>query len=427
MSSSNTPRRDYSSRRKNQPIPIKMTPIPKTLVSTEPSPPAPSETIELPHTSSQTSPLAALNVSSDVVSPSPAPLGQSTRQPQTVPPVLPVSDSLRKPSPARNARTPSPSRIKSNNIPIILNVEDAPTHEPQYNPDSRSLLEEILESCGYAPQDKILISDSSDNHYIRYIKAINNQGHIVYIDIDTDYQYLPPSDNPPDNLYVESKLSSPIPYSIKMGSYECTNGDTCGVIFECDGGLCSLTRDPDSLQPVEHTLIPLNLSQSDDILDKIINPVPYPVIRLGELKCAPDQVLKGLDIATRRLRNANYLQCAHDLSSLGSLIERVRSLYGTFSRKQHAIFETLGSTLRELGSYYFAYELDPSKVERDPAQFNLLVYNLRRRQELIVELLMLCQSITSFHDVVSNQIKQLEEVNNHIDKHFSGIDSVLYE
>ncbi len=418
MSSSNTPRRDYSSRRKH-PVPINMTPIPKTLTTI--NPPPPTETIEISHQPSQTSPLAALNAPSDVVSPSPSPLGQTTRQPQMVPPVLPASESLRKPSPSRNnSRTPSPSRIKSN-IPIILNVEDAHTSEPQLTLESRSLLDELLESCGYAPQDKIVIADN----YIRYIKAINNQGHIVYIDIDTDYQDL--SENSQDNIYVESKLPSPIPYSIKMGSYECTNGDTCGVIFECDGGLCSLTRDPDSLQPIEHTLIPQNLSQSDDILDKIVNPVPYPVIRLSELKCAPDQVLKGLDIATRRLRNANYLQCAHDLSSLGHLIERLRSLYGTFSRKQHYIFETLGSTLRELGSYYFAYELDPSKVEQDPAQFNLLVYNLRRRQELIVELLMLCQSITSFHDVVSNQIKQLEEVNNHIDKHFSGIDSVLYE
>lgn len=418
MSSSNTPRRDYSSRRKNPGLPIKMTPLPKTLTTESTSKTQP---IEIPHTPSQPSPLAALNASPDIVSPSPVPLGQNARQPQTVPPVLPVSESLRKPSPTRNnARTPSPTRIKSN-IPIILNVEDAPISEPPSNLEEKSLLDETLESCGYAPQDKIVIADN----YIRYIKAINNQGHIVYIDIDSDYQDN--AENPPDNLYVESKLPSPIPYSIKMGSYECTNGDTCGVIFECDGGLCSLTRDPDSLQPVEHTLIPMNLSQSEDIMDKIINPVPYPVIRLSELKCAPDQVLKGLDIATRRLRNANYLQCAHDLSALGNLIERLRSLYGIFSKKQQYIFETLGSTLRELGSYYFAYELDPSKVERDPAHFNLLVYNLRRRQELIVELLMLCQSITSFHDVVSNQIKQLEEVNNHIDKHFSGIDSVLYE
>ena len=352
-----------------------------------------------------------------VRSPSPVPIGQNNRMPQSIPPVLPATIELPKNETPRAIRELSDmvdeevERVE----PIEFRDQESEIERDREMPTA----EDEISKYGYMMQSVVYTKDKQGTVKAKYIKAVNNKGNVAYIELDED-GYKGGGDM--DMVLIESTIPSLIPYSLRRGSYECAGNDTYGIMFECNNGLCSLTRRSDPLEVHEQTFV---FPDNSETLMMTSLPIPYPIIRLSELRQRADQVLIGLEAATKRLRNANYAYCERELRSLGQTVERFRELYVSFAKKKKSIFGTLGKSLMELETIYRKYEMEPRKADIHRDRFKLLVFNMRRRHELLIELLLICQSVNSFRDTIEAQVKDLEDLHGYIDKQFVGIENML--
>lgn len=114
-------------------------------------------------------------------------------------------------------------------------------------------IEKALLERGFISTEKILTKDEDGNVVCRFIKARDNLGHALYIELDTNDQdgmgYLTVCDDDP--VVTISREASVIPYSLKVGSFEASSSSLFGVGFECDNQVCVMSRKDNSLEPVE--------------------------------------------------------------------------------------------------------------------------------------------------------------------------------
>ncbi len=178
-------------------------------------------------------------------------------------------------------------------------------------------VEQTLVKSGYLPLDKILTKDDNGMLMCRYIKAIDSSGRTTFVDMDCDGMV---SVEPSNMTMTKVSSASVVPYSVKMGAYECANSDVCGVAFECDNEICTLKRSNEDLTPTETVFAQIkegkgSLSHSyHGMLQN--HPIAYPIVSLSDIKNNPEQVACSVRDSHNRMRNIAFGQCARDTRNL---------------------------------------------------------------------------------------------------------------
>ena len=193
-------------------------------------------------------------------------------------------------------------------------------------------IEKALLERGFISTEKILTKDESGNVVCRFIKARDNLGHALYIELDTN-GYMTVCDDDP--VISVSREASVIPYSLKVGSFEASSSALFGVGFECDNQVCVMSRKDNSLEPVETVF-----SYSKDMGVQEKHPIPFPIVKLSEVLANPNLVLQNIAGSHARMRNIAFSSCVKDVnhmretsSSLGHEVER-------FANKSKEVAET---------------------------------------------------------------------------------------
>lgn len=299
-------------------------------------------------------------------------------------------------------------------------------HAIQPSPNSYSPqanVEDQIIYYGYDPLGKIISIDDSNEVECRYIKAVNDRGQIVYIQPNHDSWM---NSDPGDFTVTETTDPSTIPHSIRNGSFLTAVPDVCGVILEKETELCVITQSDYNMEPEETVLIPINCSTSinDDNIDELI--VAYPIVKLGEIINNNDIVVKNTCAVTVKLRNTSYQTCIKNISDMKLTCNELSKNFDSLYVEIDDSFKKLAHTIRELEGHKVDFEDNPPTDENQQIKIPRIVYNLKRRHEMMIELLKMCHSANS-HSYQLKQInRKFSEMGDHTRRSFESVEYDLF-
>lgn len=291
---------------------------------------------------------------------------------------------------------------------------------------SNASIENELLNVGYTPLSKIVVRSSNGEKRTQYIKAVNRKGQKVYILIDVNgYTTAKAS----DLTFVESQTVTLVPYSLKVGAYECAGTNVCGVAFECGAdAVCVISRGSQDLNPKEASYIFVERqTPSINTIESKGAITSYPVIRLTEIRSNPPLVLQNTDVVTRRLRNTAYTAQIEELANTQKSIDKLNQAFTRFNSIRETTAPKLTHTLRTLEQYNDGYLVNPPLTDELKDRYRRLQFNLAQRNDNIVTLLQIMKRVDDNRaeiDVITREINELSDI---AEKELSNVDLVLTE
>lgn len=287
---------------------------------------------------------------------------------------------------------------------------------------SQDSVEQLLAKKGYTVTAKILVQ-GSEGAEARYFEAINKMGHKILIELDTDGFV---AIGPDDLTLQEGKIATVIPYSTKNGILESSANEVLGIAFICADGICTLVKD-EGPNPTETTFVYSNSSQGK--IGKLGDQItPYPIVRLSEIgqdnEGTIDYTIKKV---TEKMRDDDYKACR---AQFHQTKEEISNLARAFDGYERAIMEAdarLKSAIHELEDINARYIRNPPTDEVNRENYRQVVYNLRRRHEMAVDLMYLCSIVAHKRAKINRLTEHIKEVTKEIQDEFSTVGYVLKE
>jgi hypothetical protein len=315
-------------------------------------------------------------------------------------------------SPVRSSALSATERSRSATVKSSVKFEenDARVSETQVK---RRPAEDLLISNGYLPIKNI----TEENGKGDYILAINKRGQYVLVNTnDKDVSRTERS------VMVRSEhvKSSNIPHSIQRGSLECASG-VCGVAFDNGKQLNLITRDDNTLS--EHTQ---TLTYVSDNIASLGDNVPFPIINYNDIVHNPNAILRNTDETTIKLQRHAYHNCKHSILDAAKEFKTLEdALRRNIALEEH-YSKMLSDSMIKLRKIANQYEMTPPQNEEEAEKYNLIRFNLRRRNELFAYLIHTCSQMAEMKMQLRDMTKKIRETHELCERNFSGADKIMY-
>lgn len=308
-------------------------------------------------------------------------------------------------------------------VPVVTElVQTSPTTVEVSSAEGTTLnptIETTLMEYGYAPAGKIITSDYQGNSIVRYIKAVNKLGQPVLVEMDTE-GYV--SVQPNDLTAIESKTAEIVPYTVRMSAQECAGLDVCGVAFECEDAVCTMTST--TTYPEETTFSYVsNRSEKSAVVNG--NIVGFPIVRMSEIIANPKLVLELTDSATSRIRNAVHNQILAELEQTRMLLKHVEEDYDKFVNLEQRWASSLASSINELREMNISYVENPPIDEVNREKYRQLLHNLRIRNEMVVKLFEYGAGLAAVKEYLAPLHEGIDTTIMEVDAAFSNVNYIL--
>ena len=272
-------------------------------------------------------------------------------------------------------------------------------------------LENELISYQYIPLSTIIIKNDNGMFLHKYIKAVNRMGQKVYILIDGDTK----KNINPDLTLIDNKEGNVLPYSLKSGVMKMAGMDTSGVAIECDqNGLCMLTNDineeDDNLSIIESNFTFKEQPSTGSVVENYGCHMSYPVVKLSEIKVNNDIVVEGTNNVTRKLRNSSYTTYLEEMKNVICSVQALEESQNTLLNLFENNALTLNDSLDQLEEWNDYYTTNKPTAECDIKKQNLIIHNMRIRNDYISYL------ICGMKRIADTQ-KQIDKLNNNVNEY----------
>ena len=305
--------------------------------------------------------------------------------------------------------------------------ESSLSFETQEGPVEDDSVERTLTRAGYVPVDQVLTKDDNDMMMCQYIKAVDETGRTTFVDMDCEGYVSVDANSKP---MVATNEASVVPYSVKMGTFECADSDVCGVAFECEGEVCTLKREGDSLEPTESVFTQSHQPGSEGHSHHGMlknHPIAYPIVSLTDIMNNPEQVACSIRDSHNRMRNIGFSQCQRDSQDLSTSVDRLNKEIRRYISKQKEVSEALSRTIAQLEAAHAQTKGQAPQSPEAAAVFRSVKYNLRRRNDMVVDHLKLCESVNSRMDKVNELTSEIRALNDFADQLFEGLENAYVE
>ena len=285
-------------------------------------------------------------------------------------------------------------------------------------------IEKALLERGFISTEKILTKDENGNVVCRFIKARDNLGHALYIELDLTEKehmgYLTVCDDDP--IISISREASVIPYSLKVGSFEASSSSLFGVGFECDNQVCVMSRKDNSLEPIETVF-----SYSKDMGVQEKHPIPFPIVKLSEILVNPEAVLKNIAGSHARMRNIAFQSCVKDVNMMMENTGKLGREVERFAKKSREVAGDLENTIKYLEDMHDKYIETGAKTETDLANLKAIRFNLNKRADLQSDFISLCHSMRERAQRISILEEEIRQLNDFSEALFTGLPYIFTE
>ncbi len=290
-------------------------------------------------------------------------------------------------------------------------------------------VEKALLERGFIATEKVLTKDEKGNVVCRFIKARDNLGHALYIELDTTEKdgmgYLTVSDN--DSMMTVSHDASVIPYSLKVGSFEASSSSLFGVGFECDNQVCVMSRKDNSLEPVETVFSFSRTGTGNDVGVQEKHPIPFPIVKMSEILANPQAVLENIKSSHARMRNIAFNSCMKDVAVMKKNSAELGNEVARFDNIATEVSQVLESTIGSLEEMHDKYVKCGAKTERDLANLKAIRFNLNKRADLQSDFISLCHSMRERAQKIAVLNEEIRDLNNFAESLFTGVKFVFTE
>ncbi len=306
------------------------------------------------------------------------------------------------------------SNITSLNPTVeILNLKSA---KKDFQELTNSSLENELFNNGYSIINKIIVHEKDGNNRVQYIKVINKKGQKLFILLDVPCYT---SSNPSDLVLVESNNINVVPYSLKIGSYNCAAHDVNGIVFECGvNSVCMMIREIKEITPKEinYVFVEQQITKPED------NIMTYPIVRLSEIRVQPELILHNTDMVTRRLRNSKYTTELKELSNIQQSANNLNeSIYAFYNMSKNTACK-INKTLDQLEQWNDRYISNPPQNDDVKDRWINLHYNLVQRNEAITTLISSMKKVTDKRAEIDTLSKEINDIIEYCEKEFVYIE-----
>jgi len=323
--------------------------------------------------------------------------------------------------------TPMASAMPSMPVitPMVAMTPDFPVSvsSPIQPATPTSGIEQELLLAGYAPRDKVIVRSSNGQRSVAYVKCLNKVGLVVFVELDVDGFV---SSQPDDLSMVEVQKADILPLSVKMGVKDCAGLDVCGVAFECKDAICTVTHDPRDMSLRETSFVyEEKYTERMALLGDGF--IAYPIVKVSEIRANPDLVLANTRMVTARIRNAAFDTCVKQLHMVDGEIERAHHLMATFNHLKHMSADKLGHSIALLEEINNGYQLNAPTTDEELIKYRTVLFNLRRRNELVVDLLRICDIVGRTHQHLKAANELIAQAGDRLMQEFVRLDEVWIE
>lgn len=243
---------------------------------------------------------------------------------------------------------------------------------------------------GYHPVSTVIVKNNEGGLEGRYVKALNKMGQHVFVLLDTQgYTAV----DPKDLTMIEAKAASIVPLGVKASGLDNAGAEVSGVAFECNEGVCTLIRGQDTTpRETSFVYVEKKAEKAAIIQDHVI---AYPIVRLSEIIANPDLVMKNVDIATRRIRNAAYQNVLWKTKKEGEYIAALNAAFARFTSVCGESFAQLNKDINMLEGFNAQAMQIKSLSTLEQAKHEKVMNNLAYRNEMVPKILMKCEEVAA--------------------------------
>lgn len=300
------------------------------------------------------------------------------------------------------SRMTSPSRMASSSR--SSRVEESITEDEK----------NVLVSNGYVLRRVIDVGNSDSE--VRYVFATNKRGQMVLINMDNNDHTKGKVIN---SKVIKPSKDNPISHSMQKGAYDCING-VCGVAFDTNEQLSLVMRDNETLEGELETVT----YKAKNIVAFGDN-VPMPVIKFKDIVYNPQAILDNTDVTTMAIHSKYYGKSEMEMKDTVRKLKESLVSAEMFVVSQHKFSEELAKSINQLRELAFDYESNPPIGDSQREKYELVKYNLARRNDLIAELIHMCNKFVELKTRITDIRDSIDELEETCSKDFANLNRVM--
>lgn len=283
-------------------------------------------------------------------------------------------------------------------------------------------VDHTLRSFGYTPLTKIII-EHTDCRKGKYVKCLDPMGNTVYVKLDIEDGHIAISST--DLVVTKGKVIEQIPRSARRMYRDDQFMCGIGIAIDCKYGICFIVRNRKGhIRECDYHFT-YDSCGSKFITDCSL--MALPVVSLYEIQCNCSWVINNTDVLMTRLVNMAYRNCLSDVKKyecammrLAGATTKFRQIYRESSKKLADSTECHRKYIRDV----FARG-GPRRDCEGMRKHQLLLYNLQRRHELLVELIHSARVVANLSCQLDSVSKDIEELNGYMCETFQGVDGPM--
>lgn len=247
-----------------------------------------------------------------------------------------------------------------------------------------------IKSRGYKPIHYIL----NQRKNVRYVKAINNKGQKIYIEIDvTTYNFQP-----------DGEILDIVTHEHTKHLLDACGGVDCGIVLEGQG-IFFIDKNKE--------LYANKIFESESL---------YPLIKLSQIRQFADKMLEIQNEATKRINKHNLDVMNDNFKHLTKTVTDYYSKVNYIHDTKNIIVHKLKTTLDELHLYQKTWQSDITKNLEDEEIYQLLVYNLELRYQFLNDVKAVIDNMSKFTEKIEKEIENVNGLITILNGKFVDID-----
>lgn len=282
--------------------------------------------------------------------------------------------------------------------------------------DEDQLIEKDLEKNGYILIDRVMEKHENGDGCI-YVKTINPNGHIVFVEMDVDGFIYNEKGSLMTKRIPSTQKNDLVPLYSKISVMECVKSDVCGILFECQNGICTLTHKDQSTVPEEINFT-TSFDNNDEITEIKQHPIAYPIVRMSEIKYNPVLTLNNVEICIRRLMNKAHKVLMEEQEKTYMFDNLLQKEVAIFKKKYQDVNRSLKYRMEEIESVHNKHVYNKYPTEKSKNDHKIIQKNIKLSNDLLIDLSHISHTFSSKQIQLKNIIDDIKTLNQQLDEHF---------
>jgi len=117
--------------------------------------------------------------------------------------------------------------------------------------------------------------------------------------------------------------------------------------------------------------------------------------------------------------------CKEEISKMDESFTKTRKSYVDLLGTMEKAFKDLGFSMKNLEKLREGYDKIPPRNDNEMEKFRLIIFNLKRRHEMFVELLKTCSNMSQYRDQLNYMEEFFNEINNNMKNSYSKLEYII--